>query len=100
LVLLSYSYNEFSSSLNRSSLAALPGEGQTIEWWVEAQDANDVTGPGKTESEHFLARVVSDEEKRADLMSRLGNYLDQINEVSETQRDLSARLGQLITEKK
>jgi hypothetical protein len=44
--------------------------------------------------------VVSDEEKRADLMSRLGNYLDQINEVSETQRDLSAKLGQLITEKK
>jgi hypothetical protein len=86
--------------LKIDALSPLPSEGQTIEWWVEAQDANDVTGPGKTESEHFQARVVSDEEKRADLMSRLGNYLDQINEVSETQRDLSARLGQLITEKK
>jgi hypothetical protein len=86
--------------LKIDALSPLPTEGQTIEWWVEARDANDVTGPGKTESEHFLARVVSDEEKRADLMSRLGNYLDQINEVSETQRDLSTRLGQLITEKK
>lgn len=86
--------------LKIDALVPLPIEGQTIEWWVEAQDANDITGPGKTESEHFMARVVSDEEKRADLMSRLGNYLDQINEVSETQRDLSAKLGQLITEKK
>lgn len=86
--------------LKIDALSPLPTEGQTIEWWVEAEDANDVTGPGKTESEHFMARVVSDEEKRADLMSRLGNYLDQINEVSENQRDLSAKLGQLITEKK
>ncbi|MBC8106624.1 MAG: hypothetical protein H7Z14_08550 [Anaerolineae bacterium] len=86
--------------LKIDALSPLPTEGQTIEWWVEADDANDVTGPGKTESEHFIARVVSDEEKRADLMSRLGNYLDQINEVSENQRELSAKLGQLITEKK
>ena len=39
-------------------------------------------------------------EKRADLMSRLGDYLGQINEVSENERDLSAKLGELITEKK
>ncbi|CAN5393510.1 hypothetical protein BH09PLA1_BH09PLA1_04180 [soil metagenome] len=86
--------------LKIDALSPLPTEGQAIEWWVEANDANDVTGPGKTESEHFMARVVTDEEKRADLMSRLGNYLEQINEVSENQRDLSAKLGQLITEKK
>jgi hypothetical protein len=77
-----------------------PMPGQMVEWWIECEDANDVTGPGRTVSDRYLCRVVTDEEKRAELMSRLGNYLGEINEVSDSQRDLSATLGQMITEKK
>jgi hypothetical protein len=86
--------------LKIDQLEPAPVEGQTIEWWIEAEDANNVTGPGKTASERFMFRVVTDAEKRADLMSRLGNYLGEINDVSESERELSQKLGQLITEKK
>jgi hypothetical protein len=86
--------------LKIDQLAPAPVEGQTVEWWIEAEDANNVTGPGKAASERFVWRVVTDAEKRADLMSRLGNYLGEINDVSESERELSQKLGQLITEKK
>jgi hypothetical protein len=86
--------------LKIAQLEPAPLEGQTVEWWIEAEDANNVTGPGKTTSERFVFRVVTDAEKRADLMSRLGNYLGEINDVSESERELSQKLGQLITEKK
>src|SRR5207248_3845445 len=35
-------------------------EGSTIEYWLEAVDNNNVTGPGRGSSEHFSARVVSE----------------------------------------
>lgn len=71
-------------------------EGQTVEWWVEAEDANDLTGPGKAASEHYVMKVVTDAEKRADLLSRLGDYLGQINELSESQREASDQLGNVL----
>jgi hypothetical protein len=86
--------------LKVGQLTPSPVEGQTVEWWIEAEDANNITGPGKTASERFVFRVVTDAEKRADLMSRLGNYLGEINDVSESERELSQKMGQLITEKK
>ena len=48
-------------------------EGSNIEYWLEAEDNNDVTGPGEGESEHFSARVVSELEKRKEIFARLGN---------------------------
>jgi PA14 domain/Concanavalin A-like lectin/glucanases superfamily/F5/8 type C domain len=71
--------------------------GDTIEFWAEAQDTNDVTGPGIGTSEHYQFHILSETDKRAELMSRMGDYLGQINDVSETQRDLNAKLGAMIT---
>jgi hypothetical protein len=78
---------------------ALP-EGCTIEYWLEVQDNNDVTGPGVASSDHFLAKVVSESEKRADLMSRLGEYLGTLTDVTGEQEKLSDTLGELIQERK
>jgi hypothetical protein len=74
-----------------------PAIGDVIEFWAVATDTNDATGPGVGQSEHLRFRVVSNADKRAELLNSLGNYLGQINEVSETERDLNAKLGTIIS---
>src|SRR5439155_17293808 len=34
-------------------------EGSMIEYWLEAQDNNNVSGPGRGSSQHYSAKVVS-----------------------------------------
>ncbi len=80
---------------------ALPGvgEGGVIEYWIEVEDNNDATGPGFGASEHQLARVVSEAEKRADLLNRAGDYLGSINDVALDQEKLNRSLGGIIRAK-
>jgi hypothetical protein len=80
---------------------ALPaiGEGTVIEYWIEAEDNNAATGPGYGASEHQLARVVSEAEKRADLLNRAGDYLGSINDVALDQEKLNRSLGNIIRAK-
>lgn len=74
--------------------------GTRIEFWMEVEDNNDVTGPGRTSSDHQLARVVTADEKRADLLNRAGDYLGTISDVTGDQERLNQNLGALILEKK
>jgi len=74
-------------------------EGATIEYWVEVEDNNNVTGPGIGTSEHQLAKVVSESDKRADLLNRAGDYLGSISDVATDQEKLNKNLGTLIREK-
>lgn len=74
-------------------------EGSIIEYWIEAQDNNDVTGPGIGTSEHQVARVVSDNEKRADLLNRAGDSIGVLGDVTADQEKLNRTLGTLILEK-
>jgi hypothetical protein len=80
---------------------SLPGvvEGSLIEYWMEVEDNNDATGPGIGASEHQLLRVVSEAEKRADLLNRAGDYLGSINDVALDQEKLNQSLGALIRAK-
>jgi hypothetical protein len=75
-------------------------EGTRIEFWIEMQDNNDVTGPGLGMTEHQLLRVVSESEKRADLLNRAGDFLGTINDVTGDQEKLNFTLGTLIYERK
>jgi hypothetical protein len=74
-------------------------EGSRIEYWIEVTDNNNVTGPGIGTSEHQLAKVVSESEKRADLLNRAGDYLGSINDVANDQEKLNRTLGTIIREK-
>jgi hypothetical protein len=67
-------------------------EGLTIEYWMEAQDANDVTGPGVSESEHHTIKIVSEMEKRADVMNRLLDKLSNLKDISEDQNKINQSL--------
>jgi len=73
-----------------------PPEGATLEYWIEARDNNNVTGPGIGVSEHFSAKVVSDAEKRADLLNRVGDSIGAIGEAANDQEKLNQRLGDII----
>jgi hypothetical protein len=74
-------------------------EGDVIDYWFEARDNNTETGPGITFiPDHYQARVVSDEEKRADLAARLSDTLSGLTDVRQGQEDLNRRLGELINE--
>ena len=77
----------------------LLSEGSRLEYWVEAQDNNDATGPGIGSSEHQFAKVVSENEKRADLLNRAGDYLGSINDLASDQEKLNQKLGAIIREK-
>ena len=71
-----------------------------VDYWVEARDTNNVTGPGiAIIPEHYHARVVSEEQKRADLTNRLNDTLQGLNDVRQGQEELARRLGDIIQEK-
>jgi len=81
-------------------ITPVPVENDTIDFWIEVRDANDVTGPGVTVMpEHWQARIVSNEEKRAELANRLNDTLQGLDAVRRSQEDLATRLGDLIREK-
>jgi hypothetical protein len=82
-----------------SQLKPPPLEHGAVEWWLEAQDTNDVTGPGKTLSDHYLCRIGTEAEVRSDLFARLGNHMGQIMEAAETQKQDNEDLGQMIQQK-
>jgi hypothetical protein len=75
------------------------GEGSVIEYWIEIEDNNNATGPGIGSTEHQLARVVSESEKRADLLNRAGDYLGSISDVAADQERLNKTLGASIRAK-
>lgn len=83
-----------------SDVAAVLSYDTRIEFWMEVEDNNDVTGPGGGASDHQLARIVSDDEKRADLLNRAGDFLGAIGDMAVDQERLNQNLGALILEKR
>ena len=81
-------------------LRPLPPEGSAIEWWIEVTDGNTITGPGRYASDHYRVRIVSELEKRTDLLNRLNDQLGTIDYVTQDQEKLNQKLGALITEKR
>ena len=74
-------------------------EGSLIEYWLEAQDNNDTTGPGVGVSDHQFAKIVTEAEKRADLLNRAGDYLGSVNDVALDQESANKNLGAIIRER-
>ena len=74
-------------------------EGSSIEYWIEAEDNNNATGPGIGATDHQLIKIVSEAEKRADLLNRAGDYLGSISDVASDQEKLNRNLGLIIKAK-
>lgn len=74
-------------------------EGNLIEFWIEAEDRNDQDGPGRGRTERHLIRVVSEAEKRADLLGRATDAISRLGEVAQGQERLNESLGRIILAK-
>jgi hypothetical protein len=83
-----------------ATVRPIPPIGSVVEYWLEVHDANNVTGPGKATSDRYRARIVTELEKRTDLMNRLNDQLGTIDYVTQDQEKLNENLGALILEKK
>ena len=81
----------------------LPGdkmvqEGDVVEYWLEAEDQNTITGPGRTATEHYQARIVSKADKQKELVERMGEQLTGMKVITERQDDASRSLIEAIGE--
>jgi hypothetical protein len=73
--------------------------GGLVEYWMEAVDANNVTGPGRGVTQVDRLKIVTEEEKRTELAERMNDALGSLDEVSQSEDDLAARLGTEIFQK-
>lgn len=74
-------------------------EGTVIEWWLQAADVNNLTGPGVAVSDRFLTRIGTEAQVRDALMARLANSFGTLEDSRQSQQDLARDLGKLITDK-
>lgn len=79
------------------SLKLAPGG--TINYWLEAVDANNVTGPGRSSTDRAEIKIVTEDEKRTELTGRMNDALGTLDEVSQSEDDLSKTLGTQIFQK-
>ena len=82
---------------NLTSLGMQPGG--VIDYWLEAADANNVTGPGKGATDKAEIKIVTEDEKNAELTSRANDALGALDEMSRSEDDLSRHLGTQIFQK-
>lgn len=71
-------------------------EGSTLSYWIEAEDNNDATGPGIGQTPKKTLAVVSQAEKRAEMLEILGARAAEIEEISDTQKKVNEDLDSTI----
>ncbi|MBN2505598.1 MAG: hypothetical protein JXQ71_02775 [Verrucomicrobia bacterium] len=74
-------------------------EGSLVEYWIEATDNNSATGPGIGRSDPQFLRIVSPDEKLADIWNRAGDYMGSIDDLAGDEEKLNQNLGTLILER-
>jgi hypothetical protein len=67
--------------------------GNTIEFWLTVQDTNTVTGPGVGITDHYQVKIVTVDEKIADINNRKVDVLNGVGEVKAGQEPLINELG-------
>ena len=72
----------------------------TIEYWLEAKDANTLTGPGIGSSEHYTVHIVTDAQKRAELALVEQEILQGIRQARDDESTVAGTLGDIVIEKK
>ncbi|MCE0523985.1 MAG: DUF4175 domain-containing protein [Methylacidiphilales bacterium] len=71
-------------------------EGNSLEFWLEAQDANNVTGPGTGESEHHIIKVVTPAEKAAEVRDRLLSILSTVSGIATRETRVNGDLSTVL----
>ena len=84
-----------SYEMNLGSLKTGLSEGDQIEYWLEASDQN-ISGLNISSSEKLSLKVVTPEEKRADLLGRTSDALGSVDEATNDQENLNKDLESII----
>jgi hypothetical protein len=71
-------------------------KGSTLRYWIEAVDNNNVTGPGIGESAKKSIVIVSEDEKKAELMETLGAKAADLENVYNSQKKVNEGLDATI----
>jgi hypothetical protein len=67
-----------------------------VEFWLEAADNNNVTGPGVGRTERYRFKLVTPEEKRAELVNRLEGTFRILNGVTSDQEKLNKDIRKVM----
>ena len=70
-------------------------EGNQVEYWLEASDQN-ISGANVSSTEKLILKVVTPEEKRADLLGRTSDALGSVDEATNDQENLNKDLESII----
>lgn len=71
-------------------------EGNTLTWWIEAHDNNDVTGPGIARSNAGEWVIISKEAKQREIQERLESSSRSLEELSKKQDDLRGEVNNIL----
>jgi hypothetical protein len=71
-------------------------KGYSLRYWIEAVDNNNVTGPGIGESAKKTIAIVSEEDKKAELMELLGAKASDLENVYNSQKKVNEDLDATI----
>jgi hypothetical protein len=79
-------------------------EGSVIEYWVEVEDTRSLPGvanggPNKGASEHYMIRVGTKEEVRAQLAARLADVGSGLRSTTDDQEGLAGKVQTLLLER-
>ena len=76
-------------------------EGSVIEYWVEVEDTRtpEYGGPNKGSSEHFMIRVVSEAEKRAEMAARIADIGSGLRSAADDQEAVANKVGTILLER-
>jgi hypothetical protein len=82
--------------LDLPSIESALATGWTVNYWIEAEDNNDVTGPGVTKTKVRQLRIVTPAEKQAEILERIKQNADAMENLSGTQQKVSTEIGETI----
>jgi hypothetical protein len=71
-----------------------------IIYWVEAADANNITGPGIGESERYVLHIVDPSQKREELSTEMNEMLSGFKSATDDAQSVENDLGDIVYEKK
>jgi len=70
--------------------------GSTVRFSIEAKDNNSFNGPGVASSRPRVMRIVSDEEKRLELLEAFGNTARKVESLIKTQQKINESTGSAV----
>ncbi len=68
--------------------------GQRVEYWAEALDRNDVTGPGKGESRHLTLEIIDIVKSLENVDVKVIDYADELRALIKLQSDTRVKTAQ------